>query len=233
MKSVGWLKIFVPPAYASGTFPGTYPRNPYPFTNQSEKKERRVRMAITSYRQIPKFVQNYVHAFDMSPALMLQWLKEEETDMGLNLCPDFQRGHVWAKTQQSAYIEYIMRGGKSAGEIFLNCPWWEDGRPGNAGYQEYVCVDGLQRITAWRSFFSDETPIFGSFCSEIKGRFPNTITMRICINNLQTKLEVLSWYLGMNAGGTPHSADEIARVQALLEKEQGKEGSYGKDKSSI
>ena len=45
-------------------------------------------------------------------------------------------------------------------------------------------------------------------------------TVRIHINDLPTKEEVLRWYLEMNAGGTPHSADEINRVNSLLAHEK-------------
>jgi len=38
----------------------------------------------------------------------------------LQLNPDFQRGHVWIENQQIKYIEYILRGGKTARVIYLN-----------------------------------------------------------------------------------------------------------------
>lgn len=31
---------------------------------------------------------------------------------GLDLDPDFQRGHVWTRDQQVAYVEYMLRGGE-------------------------------------------------------------------------------------------------------------------------
>ena len=37
------------------------------------------------------------------------------------------------------------------------------------------------------------------------------------VNDLKTKKEVLQWYIQMNAGGTPHSAEEIERVKKLME----------------
>lgn len=42
-------------------------------------------------------------------------------------------------------------------------------------------------------------------------------TMHVHINDLKTRQEVLGWYIEMNAGGTPHSKKEIARVQSLLD----------------
>lgn len=43
--------------------------------------------------------------------------------------------------------------------------------------------------------------------------------MKVNINDLKSKREVLQWYIEMNAGGTPHSNEEIRRVKALMEKE--------------
>ena len=40
--------------------------------------------------------------------------------MGLQLNPEFQRGHVWTEEQQIAWVEYYLRGGKSGNTIYLN-----------------------------------------------------------------------------------------------------------------
>jgi len=44
--------------------------------------------------------------------------------------------------------------------------------------------------------------------------------MRININDLPTKKDVLQWYVEMNSNGTIHTEDEINRVKELLEKEE-------------
>ena len=41
-------------------------------------------------------------------------------------------------------------------------------------------------------------------------------TIKFNVNNLQTREELLTWYLEMNTGGTPHSDEEIERVKGLL-----------------
>ena len=43
--------------------------------------------------------------------------------------------------------------------------------------------------------------------------------MKLNINNLKTKKEVLSQYIEMNEGGTPHTKEEIDKVKELLKKE--------------
>ena len=45
----------------------------------------------------------------------------------------------------------------------------------------------------------------------------NTNTLMIHVNNLKTKREVLQWYIDMNAGGTPHTTEEIERVKKLID----------------
>jgi hypothetical protein len=41
--------------------------------------------------------------------------------------------------------------------------------------------------------------------------------MKINVNSLLTKADVLRWYIQFNAGGTPHTAEEIEKVKALLQ----------------
>ena len=33
--------------------------------------------------------------------------------MGLQFNPDFQRGHVWTEGQQIAFMEFLLKGGKT------------------------------------------------------------------------------------------------------------------------
>ena len=44
-------------------------------------------------------------------------------------------------------------------------------------------------------------------------------TLEFHINNLQTRAEVLQWYLDFNSGGTMHTQDELNKVRKLLKKE--------------
>lgn len=175
---------------------------------------------MARYREIPQFTKESVWDADMAPQYLLSWIEEEKRDCNLLLNPDFQRGHVWTKEQQIAYLEFQFRGGKSGRDLYFNCPYWP-GLPTGTGYEDYVCVDGLQRITAWAAFLNNEVPVFGHFCNEFTDRFPVEITMKVHINNLKTRKEVLQWYLGLNAGGTPHSREELTRVAKLLEEAAG------------
>lgn len=138
------------------------------------------------------------------------WVKE----YGLQLNPDSQRGHVWTEAQQSAFAEFILRGGMTGRDLYFNQPGWMADFSG-----EFVCVDGLQRITALQRFANNELKAFGQSFREFGGRL-NQLNhyMTAHGNNLQTRREVLQWYIEMNAGGTPHSKAEIDRVKSMIDR---------------
>jgi hypothetical protein len=138
---------------------------------------------------------------------------------GLELDPDFQRGHVWTDEQRSAYCEWILQGGRSGKDIYFNCPNWH----GHGGEGNMVLVDGLQRLTAVRMFLKDEVSIFGG---SVRSDFEDNPSMLIAdfifhVNDLPTRAEVLQWYIDLNSGGTVHKPYEIAKVRELLAIELG------------
>ena len=139
-----------------------------------------------------------------------RYIKED----GLELNPDFQRGHVWTEAQQIAFVEFLLKGGKCPPVLF-NHPGWMKSFEGGM-----VCVDGLQRITAIRKFLADDLAIFeGHTRSEIEGvdNRLRSFYLDFYINDLETKHDVLDWYLEINALGTPHTQEELERVRSLLE----------------
>ena len=143
----------------------------------------------------------------------LQKTIQEWQEEGLDLCPDFQRGHVWTPQQQVDFVEYILRGGKTA-ELLFNTK-------GNyaSTSEDFVCVDGLQRLTALLLFLDDKLPIFDGYTrSQIEGIevLLKEIYLTFRINELLTRKAVIRWYLEINAGGTPHTREEIDRVRDLL-----------------
>lgn len=154
------------------------------------------------------------------PARMVKGWLDEYIEEGLQLNPEFQRGHVWTPAQQTAYMEYRLRGGRMTGRhIYLNHPHWQAigaAKPG--AYAEFVLVDGLQRLTAARAFLQNEVPVFGGhYLKDFEDR-PRVcdIDFIVCVNTLRTRKQVLQWYVDLNAGGVVHSDDEIARVRAMI-----------------
>ena len=175
---------------------------------------------IIKFKDIKKFTTdgNYNVCYPL-PSLV-KYIAEEIQDMGLQLNPEFQRGHVWTEQQQISWLEYHLRGGKSGNTIYLNNPFWHSNRqPKDGEYRDYVCVDGLQRITAAQRFINDEIKVFGSYFSEYQDRINITdAAIYLNVNDLKTEKEVLQWYVDMNAGGTPHTKEEIQKVKDMVYK---------------
>lgn len=176
------------------------------------------------FRDIPQLTRDSAYACDQSWAYLPEWVDDMVNERGLQLDPDFQRGHVWTPTQQSRYVEFVLRGGKSGRDLYFNYRGFKRGLcadPHATGDDAFVCVDGLQRLTAVLGFLKGEVLAFGARRSDFADR-PDFIrhAFRVHINDLETRAEVLTWYREMNGAGTPHSAEELARVDALIAQEQ-------------
>lgn len=170
-----------------------------------------------NYRDIKPFTKSGSYEVNVGLEFLETTIKVYEEEYGLELNPDFQRGNVWTEEQQIAFVEFYLRGGRTAKVIYFNCPYWNIGEK-----EDYdipmQCVDGLQRITALRRFVNNEIPAFGCLYKNFEGR-PRMVNdgLRFNINDLKTKKEIIQWYLDMNIGGTIHSDSEIERVKKLLE----------------
>lgn len=160
------------------------------------------------FSELPKLTRMGTYNVDYELKYFVPHIMEE-IEEGLVLNPDFQRGHVWTEEQQIKFIEYFLMGG-DVGVIHFNAPYW----PNVSDDGTYVCVDGLQRLTAYMRYFNNEIKAFGYYYKEMEGRPSNHI--KISVNNLKTRKEVLNWYIEMNSGGTPHSKEEIDKVKNLL-----------------
>ena len=172
---------------------------------------------IKRFSDIPKFTKEGEWQCDYSLEYLLKFI-DDNKERGLQLNPDFQRGHVWTEEQQIALLEFFLRGGKSGRILYFNCPDWIHSVP-DGEYNDFVCVDGLQRITAIRRFINNEIPVFGSYYNEFEDKKVLSATERISvnINCLRTKKEVIQWYLEMNSAGVHHSLEELTRVKKLME----------------
>ena len=174
-------------------------------------------MKITRISDIPKFTSDGDYEIGLSIKRVPQWVKEEQEESNLQLEPEFQRGHVWNEDQQIAWLEYFMRGGKSGNTLYFNCPSYHH-QVNDGDYNDYVCVDGLQRLTAIMRFVNNEIKVFGSYFREFEDPILfNEINVIINVNDLKSEKEVLRWYIDMNSGGTPHTQEEIARVKKMLQ----------------
>ena len=174
-------------------------------------------MKYTKFRDIPQFTRWGSYRIDVDWDMLERCLERWNEAYGLDLDPDFQRAHVWSEQQQIKYIEFCLKGGRSGREIHWNCPTfggkWKETHP-------IVLVDGKQRINAVTRFLKNEIPAFGSLQREytdhlrlMQGGFSFNV------NDLETRAELLQWYIDLNDGGVAHTSKEIEKVKKLLEKE--------------
>lgn len=165
---------------------------------------------MPKFKDIPQFTVA-PYRVDMPFDFIGDWI-EKKSDMGIDLDPDFQRGHVWDEEKQIKYIEFILRNGQSGREIYWNCPGWMDTYEGGL-----VLVDGKQRLEAVRRFMNNEIPAFGTYLKHYDDRsFMGRVYLSFNVNNLKTRKEVLQWYLDLNDGGVVHTSDELNKVRDLI-----------------
>lgn len=175
------------------------------------------------------------YACDIPLTSLERNLQQFDTDYGIDLAPDFQRGHVWTRAQQEAYMTALLRGvlAKGLTTIQWNSPaFGRSLNPVTIGLHpsQLVIVDGLQRLTAARAFLAGVITVAdGLTYDEIKhsGYLGLDHQLRFSVLALRSRAEVLSYYLAINAGGTPHSAEEIARVWALWDQDKQSEAAQG------
>lgn len=93
---------------------------------------------------------------------------------------------------------------------------WNDRNGEGGDYSPIEIIDGKQRLNAVRGWLKDEFPTFGHIFSQWEGPMRGHLLkfdFQLC--SLSAK-EVLKLYLNFNAGGTPHSKEELDKVRALL-----------------
>ena len=49
------------------------------------------------FRDIPQFISGGSYQVDVQMEYLIKWIDEMIQNEGLQLCPDFQRGHVWTE----------------------------------------------------------------------------------------------------------------------------------------
>ena len=168
------------------------------------------------------------YTIDCQFASIERQLSNYQKDWGLNLDPDFQRGHVWTTEQRIAFVEGMFRGtvGESQRVIQFNAPHWNNDKHGGDLPDEIQIIDGLQRLTAVRRFLAGEFCIFNGLCVDDFEGSRYSVKMgfhrlRFAIHSFAFRHDLLRYYLDINTGGTPHSQDEIERVRRLLTVAQG------------
>ena len=68
------------------------------------------------------------------------------------------------------------------------------------------------------TFLKNEIKVFDSYYKDFEDKIPLSVDLIFNVNDLKTEKEVLQWYVDMNAGGTPHTTEEIDRVKEMMKK---------------
>lgn len=175
---------------------------------------------ITRFRDIPQFTRTGNYQVNVGWAYLEEQLDQLGKYGGLDLDPDFQRAHVWDRTKQERYVEFVLRGGKSSRTLYFNCKGWMT----SSIRHPVQLVDGKQRLEAVRAFLRNEIQVFGSYYHEYEDRLRamGHADFVFVVNDLNTRAEVLQWYLDLNSGGVIHTEDELEKVRKLLEEEKNR-----------
>lgn len=175
-------------------------------------------------------IKPLIYTGSSATMLDLDWIKpmleKFEADYGVDLDPDFQRGHVWTQRQKTKFIEYILRGGVVP-PIRFNSPCFGGHRKSKDCDlpDTVVLVDGKQRLNACLEFLDNKVSVFnGNYLKDFDDQdvLTRKVGITYSVNKLQTKAEVLQWYLEMNEGQVAHTSDELERVRLMLIKEMMK-----------
>ena len=170
----------------------------------------------SKWYKIPQFPMAHYEVdvgWDYLEDALESWSRRIDGNGGLDMSPEYQRGHVWTREQQIAYVEDVLAGGEIGRNITWNSPDWM-----RSWDRPTELVDGKQRIEAVRSFLRGEFTAYGKL-SEAGDRFGHQCSFRFRVCSLTDRADILRLYLNINAGGTPHTAEEIDRVRALLASE--------------
>lgn len=170
-------------------------------------------------KPLPRGVYNITTDLHRVEPILNDWAADYVSMGGmLQMVPDFQRGHVWTKAQQVAYIESLMKGVAPKTIRFATGNWISNLKPD--GYMKNLyCLDGLQRVTAVIDFVNGEFAVCDGQITYAGNEdyFRSYCKLEFEVLEIETREELLETYIAINAGGTAHPTEEINRVKGLLE----------------
>lgn len=156
----------------------------------------------------------------------------DELKAGLDLDPDYQREHVWTEDQRVAWVEHVLTGGEFGKLILVGHTGTRAHAADASGrIPDYSLVDGKQRMATVRRLLRDDLAVFpdpekpegyvwSEIADDLKRIYIGRFQWRLVV--VPTRADLLRLYLKLNAGGTPHTRQELARVEQLLEQERGR-----------
>lgn len=183
---------------------------------------------MISLDDIPKNIGSARYLVTYGGAGIQRFIEEYREDGGIDMDPDFQRGHVWTDAMRVRFVEHLLRGGEHGRTIVWNTPIQDAvtyaDTPDRDLPTTLVLVDGKQRLTALLSFLNDDLKVFDgnafSDFDEKSRRYMMTAAgpfqMRMHVHSLQYRRDLLRLYLELNEGAVAHAETEIERVRELF-----------------
>lgn len=92
----------------------------------------------------------------------ISWFSKRDADDELSIQPPFQRNPVWSNAQKSYLIDTILKG-YPIPEIYMQFSTDAEGN------DQYILVDGQQRIRACLEFLADEYELVGEDLGNLEG----------------------------------------------------------------
>jgi hypothetical protein len=125
--------------------------------------------------------------------------------------PPFQRGRVWDRSQEIAFIESAWLG-LPLGTFTFHTMDWEGPNAHPKPFSGWL-IDGQQRLTAIERYWADEFQVFGARWSELSKqevrRFMN-IKFAHYEAAIWDEAKIRDLYNRLALGGTPHHSSERA-----------------------
>ena len=135
---------------------------------------------------------------------------------GVDMDPDYQRGYVWDTEQKRSFVGAVIQANQTIPIFWFN---WKGPSSGKS-----QVVDGKQRLNALLGWIEGK---YDAVCpcgevfhvdhlDEISSRSLRMMTtVRMHFVNLG-RLDVLKFYLSLNAGGTVHTEKDLSKVRKLI-----------------
>ena len=159
-------------------------------------------------------------AFTSQISVSLDYIQDELENHNTDLAPAYQRGSVWTRAQQEAFMGHLLQGGEVLPLTFHRVP--------DSAHAEVL--DGKQRLEAILAWLrgevgarldSSRVPVF---IEDLEKR-PNgepvglaRIYLTFRYVNLPWKARV-AYYVRLNSAGTPHTPEQIAAALAVAGEE--------------
>jgi hypothetical protein len=140
---------------------------------------------------------------------------------GLDLDPDYQRGHVWDIDQKVNLIDSIFKNIDIGKFAVIKRPWGPDGnRP--LTRKLYEVLDGKQRITTIVDYYLGRFQYKGKYYNELGYRDQRHFTyfsVSYAESDYLTQEQKYRYFLKLNTTGTPVDPAHMDRVAGLLAEE--------------